>query len=175
MTMMNTVQAGAGALAARRVLAIAVLIAGAGLAACEDDPIDPHEHEEGDVAGFRIDAINLQLPGGGTRITLLTYDGPTSPDTLFLDDGDATDIEIVWLDADGEPLDLPADEHSWQLAESHSALAFEASATEPWQGLLTTAPLAPGLTVYGNYTVTLFHAGEAEFETVELVAAVSAE
>lgn len=168
------VRPGAGALAARRVLAIAVLLGGAGLAACEDDPIDPDEHAEGDVAGFRIDAL-LATPGGGSRETLLTYDGPVGADTLFLPAGQAVEVEIVWLDDHGDELDLPADEHTWELSESHAVMSFQPSATEPWQGVLNTATVTPGLTVYGGYTVTLFHAGEAEFETVELVAAVGAE
>lgn len=173
MMMTSTARSGVGALAGRRILAIAVILAGAGLAACESDPIDPDEHDEGDVAGFRIDAL-LETPGGGSRETLLTYDGPTAPDTLYLTAGRVTDIEIVWLDEHGDALELPADEHSWQLDESHTALGFEPSASEPWRGTLTTATLAPGLTVYGGYTVTLFHGDEAEFQTVELVAAASA-
>lgn len=168
------VRRAAGARAARRVLALAVLLGGVGLAACEDDPIDPDEHAEGDVAGFRIDAL-LATPGGGSRETLLTYDGPVGADTLFLPDGRSIDIEIVWLDDHGDELDLPADEHTWVLSESHTFMSFEASATEPWQGTFTTVTVTPGLTAYGAYTVTLFHAGEAEFETLELVAAVSAE
>src|SRR5687768_4142039 len=129
------VRSGAGARAARRVLAIAVLLGGAGLSACEDDPIDPDEHAEGDVAGFRIDAL-LETPGGGSRETLLTYEGPVGADTLLLPAGQAVEVEIVWLDDHGDELDLPADEHTWELSESHAVMSFQPSATEPWQGML---------------------------------------
>lgn len=156
-----------------RVLAIAVLIGGAGVTGCESDPVDLEDHEEGDVAGFRIDAVDLQLPGGVTRTTLFTYDGPANADTLSLRDGTTIDIEIVWLDADGHELELDADEHPWELAENHSAIvSFVPSDTEPWRGTFTTTPLLPGATVYGGFTVTLFHGEDPEFETSQLVAAV---
>lgn len=166
MTTIETTRHGIGRLAARRVFAIAVLIAGTGLAACEDDPIDPHEHEEGDIAGFRIQEV-----GSGT--VLLTYDGPTGADTLFLPHGQTIEVEVVWLDDHGDELALDTHEHSWELAENHSAIAsFVQSQDEPWRGTFTTAALLPGATVYGGYTVTLFHGEEAEFGTSQLVAAV---
>ena len=156
--------------AGRRLLAIAVLIGGMGLGACEDDPVDPDEHDEGDVAGFRIE----QIEQGGGRTVLLTYDGPENADTLVLPQGSSVDVEIVWLDDHGDEVDVHADEHDWQLAENHSAIVeFTQSDTEPWRGTFTTTPLLPGATVYGGYTVTLLHGADAEFTTTQLVAAVA--
>ena len=158
--------------AGHRVLAIAVLIGGT--AACESDPVDLRDHEEGDVAGFRIQGT--QENPGGSHPVLLTYDGPAGADTLVLPDDTTRDVEIVWLDEDGEVVELDSDEHSWQLVENHSAIvSFTPSGVEPWQGTFTTNDLLPGATVYGGFTVTLFHGDEAEFETTQLVAAVEGE
>ena len=171
---METERATRPGMAGRRLLAIAVIIGGTGLGACESDPVDLHDPEEGDVAGFRIDAINLELPGGVTRVTLLTYDGPQNADTLMLRHNASIDIEIVWLDEHGDEVHLDGDEHSWTFTDNHSAIvSFTPSDDEPWQGTITTVPLLPGATVYGGYTVTLLHGDEPELQTTQLVAAVS--
>jgi len=155
-------------LAGRRLLVLAVLLGGGVLAGCEDDPVEPHDHAEGDVAAFRLDRIV-----GDSRTPIYTYDGPNNPDTLFLTDGASYEIEIVWLDEHGNELELDTDEHDWDLAENHSAIAsFTRSSAEFWQGTLTTVALVPGATVYGGFSVTLFHGEEAEFQTPQIVAAV---
>lgn len=153
-------------LAGRRVLAIAVMIGGLGVSACEDDPVDTGDREEG-IASFRIREV------GGT--VLYEYAGPTNAaaDTLFLPGGEAIEIAIEWLDEDGGVLELEPEEHPWTFAENHSAIvSFTPSTSEPWQGTISTTPLLPGATVYGGFSVTLFHGEEAEFETPQLVAAV---
>ena len=155
--------------ALRRILSMGVLIGAATLAACEDDPVDTDGHDEGDVAGFVIERIL----DSGARTTLYTYAGPTDPDTLFLPHGEAVDIEVIWMDDHGDPVNLPEDEHGWEFTENSSAiLSYAASGSEAWQGTITTAPLLPGATVYGGFFVTLNHGEEAEFETPQLVVAV---
>lgn len=148
----------------RRILAIAVLIGGATLAACEDDPVDVG-HDEGDVAGFELRTT------GGT--TIYRYTGPAGADTLELAHGESIDIEIVWLDADGEVLDLAADEHSWEFEDNSNAMSFTPSTSNPWGGTITTVPLLPGATVFGTFRVFLFHGEGEEFRTDGLVSAVS--
>ena len=160
----------------RRHLAVIAMASALILGACDDDPVELDHHDEGDIAGFRIDQIGIQAPGGGTRATLLTYDGPTNPDTLFLGDADEIEIEIVWLDEHGDAIELDADEHGWELAENHSAISgFEPSPTEPWQGTFTTTDLVDGNTVHGAFSVTLLHGEEAEFTTPQIPAAVVAD
>ena len=153
--------------AGRRLLAIAVLIVGASLAACEDDPVDGGGHEEGEVASFRIRQV------GGP--VLYEYPGPTAADadTLHLGDNGSTTIEIVWLDADGDVIELDADDHSWELFENHNAITtFDPSATDAWRGTFVTNDLLAGSVVHGGFTVTLFHGEEEEFDTPTLVATV---
>ena len=163
---MNEMTTKGRGIAGRRVLAIAVLIGSSMMAACEDDPVDANGHDEGDVASFRIRQV-----GGGT---LFTYSAPPAdPDTMVLQAGTSTAIEIEWLDEDGDIVEVDADEHSWQLADNHSAItSFTLSTTDPWRGTIVTTGLVPGNTVYGGFTVTLFHGDEPEFQTSQQVAAV---
>lgn len=159
----------------RRFFSVAAVLGSMALVGCDEDPVDPDDHDEGDIAGFRIDAINLALPGGTDRMTLLTYDGPTGIDTLYLPDDSEIDIEIVWLDEHGDVVEPETDEHAWELAENHSAISsFAHSDSEAWQGTFTTLDLLPDNTVYGGFSVTLLHGDEEEFTTPQITAAVEA-
>ena len=152
----------------QRIVTLVAVIGTFSLAACEDDPVDVGGHDEGDVAGFRLERI---MPDGG-RETVYTYDGPTGADTLFLTEGTQVDVEIRWLDEDGDVIELDDEEHDWELIENSSAIvSFSPSDSESWQGTFTTTPLLPGATVYGAFYVTLFHGEEEEFETPGLVVA----
>lgn len=156
----------------RRVLSLGALLGTVVLGGCDDDPVEVHDHDEGDVAGFRIEQI---LPGGG-RSVLVTYDDPADPDTLFLGDSDEIEVEIVWLDEHGDVVEPDADEHGWELEENHSAISgFEQSSTASWQGTFSTTDLVDGNTVHGAFSVTLLHGDEAEFTTPQIPAAVVAD
>ena len=147
-------------LALSRLLAIAVLIGGA--SACESDPAGVDGHDEGDIASFRIDQ-QIQTPGGEILETLYTYDGPINPDTLDLADDETIEFEIVWLDEDGDELDVHEDEHTWSI-ETVTGVTF-AHGSEAWEGTFTTVDLLPGNQLYSAFRVTLRHAGEVEFQT----------
>ena len=150
-------------LAPSRLLAIAVLIGGA--SACESDPVGTgHDHEEGDVAHFRLEEV-----GGGT---LYTYDGPTNPDTLTLPDDASVVFEIVWLAADGDVIEPDEGEHGWNV-ETEAGLTFTPSATEPWRGTLTTMDIIVGNELFSALRVELLHAGEVEFETPEITVRIA--
>ena len=144
----------------RRILAIAVLIGGASLAACEDDPVGPGSHEEA-VAGFELRTL------GGTTLIRYTSGMASNPPVLNLTAGTEQAVQVVWLDGEGDVVQVDADEHAWLLTLVHPGIIdFEHDATSDWRGTFDVAQLLPGNTAETAMKVTLYHGdvgGEEEW------------
>lgn len=86
----------------RRMLAIAVMIGGASLAACEGDPVEPRAHEE-EVDGFALYA-------GGVQIYQYRHAlNGDSPAVLALEAGETYPVTIEWLDEEGHATEVEED------------------------------------------------------------------
>lgn len=136
-----------------RLLALAMLAGSAGLAGCEDDPVDTHgeEHAEG-----------FAMYSGGVQIYNYQEDlNAGNPDTLHLVSGQTYNVTIVWLDHDGEAIELDGD------------LEPEVSVTSPgvanWtvtgesSGTLVAASVASP--VETTMRVALLHGGHEDFDS----------
>ena len=138
--------------AARRLLAIAVIIGGAGLAACEDDPVDPHGHEE-EVDGFALYA-------GGVQIYQYRHAlHGDSPDALQLVAGTTYQVTLEWLDEEGQATEVEED-LELQVTVGDAAVATW-TATGDASGTLASATVAA--VAETTMTVELMHGAHADF------------
>lgn len=135
----------------RRILAIAVLIGGASLAACEEDPVGSGSHEEA-VAGFELRTL------AGTTLMRYTAGMASNPPVLNLTAGAEQSVQVVWLDGDGDIVQVDADEHAWLLTLAHPGIIdFEHDASSDWRGTFDVAGLASGTSAETAMKVYLYH------------------
>ena len=137
--------------AARRLLAIAVLIGGTSLAACDDDPVGTGSNEEA-IAGFELRTV------GGTTLIRYMPGMEGDPPVLDLTAGAEQTVEVVWLGSDGDVVEVDPDEHAWQLTLVNPwIIDFEHDASSDWRGTFDVAGLAPGNSVETAMKVYLYH------------------
>lgn len=138
--------------AARRLLAIAVLIGGASMSACDDDPVDPHGHEEG-IDGFALVVGGTELYEYRASVHGLT------PDLLVLEPGQSYAITITWLDDEGHATEPEEDLELVVTFATGTALTW--TTTSIAAGTLQTGTPASDLT--DTMTIELMHGDHPDF------------
>ena len=105
-----------------RLLFTPLLVALSALAGCQNDPVEPDEEPEIEIARLTIGAQTVNLIGGsGASVTI-----PMG----------STVVSAVFLDADGATLSLPTDEFELRM-ESQNTARVTFARTGPFSGTLT--------------------------------------
>ncbi|HUF14096.1 MAG TPA: hypothetical protein VMN78_13410 [Longimicrobiales bacterium] len=140
----------------RRGLAAFMLTTAVVLGGCDDDPITGGD-EEPDVGGFA-------MTSGSTELYRYTDEDAAQPDTLFLTSGQTYEVEVEWLDPNGDPIEL-GEEFELRVQALHPGIA-SFTVTGAATGTIVAASVSSPVST--AMQVTLWHTVEEhpDFDSV---------